>query len=97
MIDFMNQGNIRIDYLSASADIVKQPTEAQYKILYSFIKKCIFDREDFNLDISDIKGNNIDNRYYEGKNANVSRIINDIKNYFSTGEFSPMNNLNNFR
>lgn len=97
MIDFMNQGNIRIDYISASADIAKQPTEIQYKTLYSFIRKCIFDREDFNLDISNTNGNNIDNRYYEGKNANVSRIINDIKNYFSTGEFSAMNNLNNFR
>lgn len=94
---FMKDGNVRIMAESPGIDIstLVEPTTEQY----STIKKFIYEyanKEFFNVDLSDENGNVIGSLKYENK-INPSRIINDIKHYYATGEIREQSNIDKFR
>lgn len=84
MIQFMNQGNIRLQPEGYGVDIsnVVEPTNAQYSSLYDYISN--FRDDGFVLDVSDTNGYNVFSMEYE-PGTSIRQIINDIKNYFADG------------
>ena len=86
MVAFMADGNIRIMAESPGIDIstAAEPTTAQYTAIRNMANRFA-DEEYFNLDFTDKNGNNVGNIEYEGT-INPSRIVNDIRHYFKTGE-----------
>ena len=86
MVAFMAGGNIRIMAESPGIDIstAVEPTAAQYTAIRNMAYRFA-DEEYFNLDLTDKNGNNVGNIEYEGQ-INPSRIVNDIRHYFRTGE-----------
>ena len=86
MLRFMSDGNIRIMAESPGLDIISTvaPTTAQYSKIRDFIRQYAKE-EYFNIDFTDERGNTVDNLEYEG-NISPTRIINDIKAYYETGE-----------
>ena len=86
MVAFMADGNIRIMAESPGIDISTEaePTTAQYTAIRNMAYKFAGE-EYFNLDLTDKNGNNVGNIEYEGT-INPSRIVNDIRHYFRTGE-----------
>ena len=86
LVRFMNDGNIRIMAESPGLDINSktEPTSEQYSTIRGFINKYA-DREYFNIDLSDENGRVIGSLEYEGR-INSTRIINDLKHYYATGE-----------
>jgi len=98
MSDFMSRGNIRLLYPTGiDIHLTQEPTAAQYRTLNSFITSALIKDGEFNLDISNDKGITVASRYYEDKNANVTKIISDIKYYFKNFELPYMSEVNAFR
>lgn len=97
LIQFMNEGNIRIMPEAYGIDIgtEKEPTEQQYNQIQRIARHFAGD-EEFNVDLSDKNGDNVGSLNYEGK-INPTRIVNDIKHYFQTGEVRETNTLDRFR
>ena len=94
---FMKDGNIRIMAESPGIDMstVAEPTKEQY----STIRKFAYEYSDkgyFNVDFSDESGKVIGSLEYEN-NINPSRIINDIKHYYATGEIREQSSVDRFR
>ena len=93
---FMNDGNIRIMAESPGIDVSAQvaPTNEQYstirKFVYEYAKEGFF-----NVDISDESGKVIGSLEYEN-NINPTRIINDIKHYYATGEIRQQSDVSKF-
>ena len=86
MLAFMHQGNIRVMAESPGIDIstANQPTSEQYNMIRQMASR--FAREEyFNVDLTDERGDVIGSLEYEGR-INPTRIVNDIKTYFRTGE-----------
>lgn len=83
---FMNDGNIRIMAESPGIDVFAQaePTSEQYNTIRKFAAEYAKEGY-FNVDISDESGKVIGSLEYEN-NINPTRIINDIKHYYATGE-----------
>lgn len=94
---FMNDGNIRIMAESPGLDIASkvEPSREQYSTIRSFIYDSA-NREYFNVDISDESGRVIGSLKYDGK-INPTRIINDIKHYYETGEIRDQSEIDKFR
>ena len=82
---FINYGNIRImaeaPGLDISADI--EPTAEQYSRIRDFARSAR-DEDYFSIDITDEDGRVIDTIEYES--VNPTKIVNDLKNYYRTGE-----------
>ena len=97
LIRFMNDGNIRIMAESPGLDISSnsEPTREQYSIIRSFIYEYA-NQEYFNIDLSDERGNVIGSLEYEGR-INPTRVINDVKHYYETGEIREQSNVDRFR
>lgn len=94
---FMSDGNIRIMAESPGLDIASkvEPSKEQYSTIRSFIYDSV-NREYFNVDISDESGRVIGSLEYDGK-INPTRIINDIKHYYETGEIRGQSEIDKFR
>jgi len=78
LIQFMNDGNIRLMPESGGIDLSVKPNKQQIQALRIFINH--FNGEVV-LDISSLNGNNVFNHEYSMKTASA-KIINDINNYF---------------
>lgn len=94
---FMRDGNIRIMAESPGIDVstVAEPTKEQYATIRKFINEYA-GKEYFNVDLSDESGRVIGSLEYEN-HINSTRILNDIKHYFQTGEIREQSNADKFR
>ncbi|MBR2388153.1 MAG: hypothetical protein IKB02_05460 [Clostridia bacterium] len=94
---FVKDGNIRIMAESPGIDIssVAEPTKEQYATIRKFINEYS-DKGFFNVDLTDENGRVIGTLQYENR-INSTRIINDIKHYYETGEIREQSNVDRFR
>ena len=93
---FMKDGNIRIMAESPGLDIstLVEPTKEQYSTIRKFVSEYA-KREFFNVDLSDESGKVIGSLEYEGR-INPTRVINDIKHYYATGEIREQSSVEKF-
>ena len=86
MLRFMGQGNIRVMAETPGLDISKdvEPTKEQYAAIRRFAAEKARE-EYFSVDLTDEYGNTIGTLEYDGR-IRPDRVVNDIKNYFQTGE-----------
>ena len=93
---FMNDGNIRIMAESPGIDVFSQtePSTEQYSTIRKFISEYS-KKGYFSVDISDENGKVVGSLEYEN-NINPTRIINDIKHYYATGEIRQQSNVSKF-
>ena len=89
LIRFMNEGNVRILPESGSVDIssVAEPTSAQYRQIANFLRN--YRGEWHALDVSYEDGAKVFSMQYPPFTP-VSRVIDDIKNYFADGTIPEM-------
>ena len=90
MLKFIGEGNIRLMPESPGVDMSAdtEPTKQQYTILKRMIEYLGTKEKYFSVDFTDTKseyGYTVANLVYED-NINPTRIINDIKHYYATGE-----------
>ena len=81
MLDFMLQGNIRLLPEVPGIDLIKQPTEKQYKTLIDYINYFLIKAGDFYVDLSNTKGY-IDKTLEYNSGIDGYQVVTDIKNYF---------------
>ena len=98
MVQFMNEGNLRIMPETPGIDISLEvePTIDQYTIIQKFISDYGFRKRYFNVDFSSKNGDNVDSIEYDG-NVRASKVINDIKAYFKTGKIPQQSEVDKFR
>lgn len=90
MIEFMNQGNIRLQ--SYGIDISKEPNQAQRRVLRQIIEDL--DGE-FVLDISNERGDTVASvEYPEG--TRTAKILADIDRYFKEGTIPEQDSVSQF-
>lgn len=94
---FVRDGNIRIMAESPGLDMstLTEPTKEQYATIRKFASEYA-GKEFFNVDFTDESGKVIGSLTYENR-INPTRIINDIKHYYETGEIRQQSNLDRFR
>lgn len=97
LVRFMNDGNIRIMAESPGLDISSniEPSKEQYSTIRSFIYQYA-NKEYFNIDLSDENGRVIGSLEYDGR-INPTRIINDLKHYYETGEIREQSSVDKYR
>ena len=81
MVQFMQEGNIRISPESGGINLAVMPTKAQMDSLSDFISK---ERGAVILDIDDANGNTISSTEYP-RGTHANRVLQDIRNYFNDG------------
>ena len=81
MVQFMQEGNIRISPESGGINLAVMPTKAQMDSLSDFISK---ERGAVILDIDDANGNTISSTEYP-RGTHANRVLQDIRNYFNEG------------
>lgn len=81
MVQFMQEGNIRISPESGGINLAVMPTKAQMDSLSDFISK---ERGAVILDIDDANGNTISSTEYP-RGTHANRVLQDIRNYFNAG------------
>lgn len=81
MVQFMQEGNIRISPESGGINLAVMPTKAQMDALSDFISR---ERGEVLLDIDDANGNTISSTEYP-RGTHANRILQDIRNYFQNG------------
>lgn len=93
MVRFMAEGNIRISPESGGINLSVQPTKAQLDALSDFISK---QRGEVILNIDEPGGDTVVSVEYP-RGTYSSKVINDIRNYFETGEEPYVSELSRFR
>lgn len=93
----MNDGNIRIMAETPGLDISAstEPSKEQYTTIRRFANE-FSDGGYFAVDLSDENGKTVGTLEYEG-NINPTRIVNDIKHFYETGEVREQSGLDRFR
>lgn len=81
MVNFMQEGNIRISPESGGINLQTAPTKAQEEKLADFISR---ERGEVILDIDDTEGNTVSSTEYP-RGTRSSRVIADIRRYFEDG------------
>lgn len=81
MVQFMQEGNIRISPESGGINLAVMPTKAQMDSLSDFISK---ERGAVILDIDDANGNTISSTEYP-RGTHANSVLQDIRNYFNEG------------
>ena len=96
MMQFMKDGNIRVMAETPGVDIATtaEPTREQYEAIRNMARRFAGE-EYFNVDLTDEKGYTVDTLEYEGR-VDPTRIINDIKSYFKTGEIRQQSVVSQF-
>ena len=96
MIRFMNDGNIRVMAETPGLDLCSEvePTNEQYAAIKRFAEESRR-KEYFSVDLSDKNGDNVGTLEYDG-NVNPTRIINDIKHFYATGEMREQSSVLQF-
>jgi hypothetical protein len=97
LVRFMNDGNIRIMAETPGLDISAstEPSKEQYTTIRRFANE-FSDGGYFAVDLSDETGKTVGTLEYEG-NINPTRIVNDIKHFYETGEVREQSGLDRFR
>lgn len=97
LVRFMNDGNIRIMAETPGLDISAstEPSKEQYTTIRRFANE-FSDGSYFAVDLSDENGKTVGTLEYEG-NINPTRIVNDIKHFYETGEVREQSGLDRFR
>lgn len=97
LVRFMNDGNIRIMAGTPGLDISAstEPSKEQYTTIRRFANE-FSDGGYFAVDLSDENGKTVGTLEYEG-NINPTRIVNDIKHFYETGEVREQSGLDRFR
>lgn len=97
LVRFMNDGNIRIMAETPGLDISAstEPSKEQYTTIRRFANE-FSDGGYFAVDLSDENGKTVGTLEYEG-NINPTRIVNDIKHFYETGEVREQSGLDRFR
>ena len=97
LVRFMNDGNIRIMAETPGLDIsaLTEPSKEQYTTIRRFANE-FSDGGYFAVDLSDENGKTVGTLEYEG-NINPTRIANDIKHFYETGEVREQSGLDRFR
>lgn len=97
LVRFMNDGNIRIMAETPGLDISAstEPSKEQYTTIRRFANE-FSDGGYFAVDLSDENGKTFGTLEYEG-NINPTRIVNDIKHFYETGEVREQSGLDRFR
>ena len=93
MIEYMNQGNIRIMPESNGINLSVLPTACQFEALDDYISRA---RGEVILDIDDNNGNTLHSVEYP-KGTRASKVINDIKKYFADGTAPYVSSIAQFR
>lgn len=83
MIEFMNLGNIRMDGNGRGVDMIKEPTEAQYKTL-KFVFKFLLHMP-FKIILVEFTKPNGRSTLEFGEFTNTKEAISYIKKYFNSG------------
>ena len=81
LIEFMNEGNIRLIPEIPGIDIAVEPTDRQYTALRSYIDFFIGRKKYFGVQFSNKNGDQVDWKDYNGFTSNAEIIL-DIKDYF---------------
>ena len=94
---FIKDGNIRIMAESPAIDLSTgvEPTTEQYSTIRRFINEYA-DKGYFCVDLTDESGKVIGSLEYENR-INPTRILNDIKHYYATGEIREQSSIDKFR
>ena len=82
LIEFMNEGNIRLIPEIPGIDIVKEPTEDQWKHLENYISYMVGRSHYFMVQFSNKKGQQVDWKEYEGFGT-TEEILLDLHDYFN--------------
>ena len=82
MVQFMQEGNIRISPESGGINLAVMPTKAQMDSLSDFISR---ERGEVILDIDDENGNTLSSTEYP-KGTHANKVLQDIRNYFQSGQ-----------
>ena len=82
MVQFMQEGNIRISPESGGINLAVMPTRAQMDSLSDFISR---ERGEVILDIDDENGNTLSSTEYP-KGTHANKVLQDIRNYFQSGQ-----------
>ncbi len=93
MIEFMEQGNIRIMPESNGINLSVEPTKEQYYALDDFISK---NRGEVIVDFDDTNGNTIASIEYP-KGTRSTKVISDMKQYFAEGRIPEISDVQRFR
>lgn len=93
---FVRDGNIRIMAESPGIDLstVVEPTKEQYATIIKFVNEYE-SKGFFNVDLTDESGKVVGSLTYENR-INPTRIINDIKHYYATGEIRQQSAVDRF-
>lgn len=81
LIEFMNEGNIRLIPEIPGIDITVEPTDKQYAALKDYINFFIGRNKYFGVQFSNKNGDQVDWKEYNGL-VSYTEIILDIKDYF---------------
>ena len=81
LIEFMNEGNIRLIPEIPGIDIVKEPTEDQWKRLKDYISYMVGRSHYFVVQFSNEEGQQVDWKDYEGLGT-TPEILLDLHDYF---------------
>ena len=81
MVQFMNEGNIRISLESGGINLSVEPTKSQMDALSDFIGK---NRVEVILDLDTPDGQTVSRTEYP-RGTHSSKVLNDIKAYFKDG------------
>lgn len=81
LIEFMNEGNIRLIPEIPGIDIVKEPTEDQWKLLKDYISYMVGRSHYFVVQFSNEEGQQVDWKEYEGIGT-TPEILLDLHDYF---------------
>ena len=94
---FVKDGNIRIMAESPGIDIsaTTEPTKEQYATIRKFASEYS-DKGYFSIDLTGEDGRVVGSLTYQNR-INPTRIVNDIKHYYATGEIREQSSLNQFR
>ena len=82
MVQFMQEGDIRISPESGGINLAVMPTKAQMDSLSDFISR---ERGEVILDIDDENGNTLSSTEYP-KGTHANKVLQDIRNYFQNGQ-----------
>ncbi len=81
LIEFMNEGNIRLIPEIPGIDIAVEPTDRQYAALKDYIDFFIGRKKYFGVQFSNKNGDQVDWKEYNGLTSSAEIIL-DIKDYF---------------
>ena len=97
MKEFMDYGAIRMQPETPGFEMQVEPTNEQYDKLYDYIDYIKSTRKsDDAISIDIDKGNSYDSATYT-MNTPTSKIINDVKTYWKTGQFPKQSEFAQFR